>query len=61
MAAVAAVSEEIAAEALGLIHVDYEELKPLLSIDEALADDAPKIHEVHQRTWRKIPGLPECR
>ncbi|HEX6440243.1 MAG TPA: molybdopterin-dependent oxidoreductase [Candidatus Binatia bacterium] len=58
VAAVAAVSEEIAAEALGLIHVAYEELKPLLSIDEALADDAPKIHEVTSEHGEKFPGYP---
>jgi CO/xanthine dehydrogenase Mo-binding subunit len=58
VAAVAAVSEETAAEALGLIHVAYEEIKPLLSIDEALADDAPKIHETTSEHGEKFPGYP---
>lgn len=42
---VAAESEEIAREALKLIKVEYEELKPVTSPKEALASDAPKIHE----------------
>ncbi len=45
LAAVAAVSEEAAAEALALIDVEYEVLQPALSIDEALAEGAPILHE----------------
>ena len=45
VAAVAAVTEEIAREALGLIEVEYEELQSVLTMDDALADDAPIIHE----------------
>ncbi|MEE8448468.1 MAG: xanthine dehydrogenase family protein molybdopterin-binding subunit [Thermodesulfobacteriota bacterium] len=45
VAAVAAVDEETALEALELIKVEYEELAPVFSPEEALSDDAPKIHE----------------
>ena len=44
VAAVSATSPHIAEQALGLIEVDYEVLKPLLSIAEAMKDDAPVIH-----------------
>jgi CO/xanthine dehydrogenase Mo-binding subunit len=44
VAAVAAVNEEIARDALDLIEVEYEELPPLLTPDEALAVGAPTIH-----------------
>ena len=45
VAAVAADSVATAREALDLIDVDYEVLQPVLSIDEALADGAPVIHD----------------
>ena len=45
VAAVAATSEAIARQALGLIDVEYEELPAVLSMDEALADGAPIVHE----------------
>lgn len=44
VAAVAAVSEEIARDALDLIQVEYEELPAILSIDEALDEEAPPLH-----------------
>ena len=44
VAAVAAVSEEIARDALDLIEIEYEELSPLLSPEEALAPGAPGVH-----------------
>lgn len=44
VAAVAAVSEEIAEEALNLIEVKYEALPAVFSVEEALKPDAPKIH-----------------
>src|SRR5688572_9642890 len=37
VAAVAAANESLAEKALGLIDVDYEVLKPILSVEEALA------------------------
>ena len=45
VAAVVAESEEIALAALELIDVKYDVLKPVLSIDEAMADDAPVVHD----------------
>jgi len=45
VAAVAAESEQLALAALGAIRVDYEQLEPVLSIDEALRDDAPIVHD----------------
>jgi len=45
VAAVAAVSEEIAEEALDLIEVEYEELPSAISVEQALAPGAPVIHQ----------------
>ena len=45
VALVAAESEEIAQEALKLIHVEYESLPAILDPRDALKEDAPKIHE----------------
>ncbi len=41
IAAVAATSVHVAEEAAGLIDVEYEVLKPVLDVREAMADDAP--------------------
>ncbi len=51
VAAVAAVDERIADEALRLIDVEYEDLPAVLSIQDALAppDDGAKIHERSER------------
>lgn len=46
VAAVAAITEAIADEALALIEVEYEPLPVLLSVDEAMQPGAPLIHEV---------------
>jgi putative selenate reductase molybdopterin-binding subunit len=45
VAAVAADTVEIARRAAELIDVDYELLEPVLSIDAALADGAPLVHD----------------
>jgi putative selenate reductase molybdopterin-binding subunit len=45
VAAVAADSLAIARQAVALIEVDYEVLDPVLSIDAALADGAPVVHD----------------
>ena len=45
VAAVAAISLEIAAEALALIEVDYEILPHVIDVDEAMAPDAPLLFE----------------
>ena len=44
VAAVAAEDEDIAQRALDLIEVEYEELKPILSTNEAMGNDAPLLH-----------------
>ncbi len=50
VAAVAAISESLAEKALGYIDVEYEVLKPILSIEEALAstEESQRIH-----TWNR--------
>src|ERR1700731_3377250 len=53
VAAVAATTEAIAAEACKLIEVDYEVLPWAVEIDDALKDDAPVLHE-----WNKVDGKP---
>ncbi len=45
VAAVAAETPEIAEEALGLIEVEYEVLEPVLTLDEAMREGAPVIHD----------------
>lgn len=45
VAAVAAVDEETALEALNLIKVDYEPLPPVFDPEEALKEGAPLLHE----------------
>ncbi len=45
VAAVAAIDEDIAEEALSLIHVEYEPLKPIMSIEEAVTVKEPRIHD----------------
>ena len=45
VAAVLAVDEETAEEALTLIDVEYEELPAVTNIEEALAPGAPRVHE----------------
>ena len=45
VAAVAALDEAVAEEALGLIDVEYEELPAVYTIDEALKEGAPLVHE----------------
>jgi CO/xanthine dehydrogenase Mo-binding subunit len=54
VAAVAATDAGIAEEAAMLIDVDYEELPAVFSIDDALKDGAPLVHE--KLEGRKDPG-----
>src|SRR5881296_1238850 len=49
VAAVAAVDEDAAFEALSLIDVEYEDLEPILTIEEALGREDVKIHEDSRR------------
>ncbi|MFW6054473.1 MAG: xanthine dehydrogenase family protein molybdopterin-binding subunit [Thermodesulfobacteriota bacterium] len=69
VAAVAAVDQETAQEAVSLIKVDYEELPAVLSIEEALAEGAPQLHDeypgnytaqVHQEFGDVAAGMKEC-
>jgi CO/xanthine dehydrogenase Mo-binding subunit len=58
VAAVVALDEDIAEEALGLIEVEYEPLPALVTPDEAIAPDAPTIHEtIAQRDFLTFPDL----
>lgn len=45
-ALVVADTEDIALDAMELIEVEYEELPPVFTIDEALAPDAPQLYHV---------------
>src|SRR5512139_4032019 len=45
VAAVAAIDEDTAEEAVGLIKVDYEELPVVLTAEDALSPDAPLVNE----------------
>lgn len=49
VAAVAALDEDTAYEALSLIDVDYEPLEPIFTIEEALEREDVKIHEESRR------------
>ena len=54
VAAVAAIDDAVAAEALNLIEVNYDELPAIFTIDDALKTGAPLVHE--QLENRKDPG-----
>ena len=58
VAAVAADTEEIAEEAIGLIDVTYDELPHVEDPVEALKPDAPLIHEERGK-YKNAPKLPE--
>ena len=45
MAAVAATSQLIAEQALGLIEVEYEVLPHVMDVEAAMAEDAPLLHD----------------
>ncbi len=49
VAAVAAIDEDIAEEAISLIKVEYEDLPPVFDPIEAMKDDAPLVHEFDAR------------
>jgi CO/xanthine dehydrogenase Mo-binding subunit len=64
VAAVAALDEETAEEALSLIDVDYDELPAVFDAEEAIRDGAPLVHEVDKynarsvylASWHPVPG-----
>jgi len=65
VAGVAAVDEETAEEAVGLIRADYEELPAIFDPLEAMAPDAPLIHEDLGEYWHgphyfPVPGTNIC-
>jgi len=55
VAAVAAVDEDVAEEALDLIHVDYEVLPAVFDPIEAMRPEAPKIHDTESNISVHIP------
>ncbi len=62
IAAVAAVDEYAAEEALELIHVEYEPLRAVFDPEEAMERDAPEIHPSHPKVrepFRNIAGKTE--
>ena len=56
VAAVAAISLEIAHEAAKLVHVVYQPLEPVMSIDRAIAPDAPILHADMVTKGKPLPG-----
>ncbi len=50
VAGVAAIDEYVAAEALDLIKVEYEELPAVFDMEEAMKPGAPQIHDVEHNT-----------
>jgi len=57
LAAVAATDPDIAQEAADLIRVEYEELPPIFSPEDALKADAPLIHETDVRGHPKSDNI----
>jgi len=55
VAAVAATDPEIAMEAMDLIEVTYDALPGIFDPEEAMAEDAPLIHERHKTNILKMP------
>ena len=68
MVAVAAADEATAAEALDLVEVEYEELPAVVTLEAALAPDAPLVHTAEPlaghfsdlSTLRARPGTNIC-
>ena len=62
VAAVAAIDEYVAEEALSLIQVDYEELPAVFDPEEAMRPEAPEIHPSHPKVkepYKNIGGKTE--
>ena len=57
VAAVAAVSEDVAEAALELIDVEYEELPTVFDPEEAMKDGAPQLHEASPNNIAKAPSF----
>ncbi len=58
VAAVAAVDEDTAIEALSLIKVEYEPLPGVFTIEEAIAENAPRVHDEFDRNINPSVSLP---
>ncbi|MGD9344541.1 MAG: xanthine dehydrogenase family protein molybdopterin-binding subunit [Candidatus Aminicenantes bacterium] len=54
VAAVAAIDPEVAEEAVALIAVEYEALPGVFSLEEAISDGAPLIHEIDSQGRKRI-------
>jgi CO/xanthine dehydrogenase Mo-binding subunit len=57
VAAVAAVDLDVAQEAVDLIEVEYEELPAVFTVEDALADGAPLVHEEPPRVGQTFADL----
>lgn len=55
VAAVAAIDERTAEHALELIKIEFEELKPVFTFPESIAQNAPLVHENYKNYTSKIP------
>ncbi|HWJ03147.1 MAG TPA: molybdopterin cofactor-binding domain-containing protein, partial [Verrucomicrobiae bacterium] len=55
VAAVAAVDEETALKALGLIEVEYEVLPPLMNVEQSMAEGMPQIHTAEKNIMAHMP------
>src|ERR671918_786584 len=66
VAAVAAIDEDVAFDAMNLIEVEYEPLDTIATIDEAVLIDEPRIHEygdsgnVHKKVSLEFGNVEEC-
>src|SRR5437016_3077591 len=54
VAAVAAIDEDTAEEALSLIEVEYDELPAVFDAEEAIRDGAPLVHDLDQLNARSV-------
>lgn len=61
VAAVAAVDEATASEALSLIQVDYEELPVVATLEQAMAENAPRLHDTSTLRAGLFHGLGELK
>ncbi|OQY00836.1 MAG: 4-hydroxybenzoyl-CoA reductase [Desulfobacteraceae bacterium 4572_130] len=55
VAAVAALSPEIAEKALSLIEIEYKELKGIFDPEKAMEKESPLVHEYHKSNVLKLP------
>ena len=55
VAAVAAISPEIAKKALDLIEIEYEELPGIFDPEKAMEKDSPLVHEYHKSNVLNLP------